>query len=128
MHRPLDLRPIDVTRHREVPITNPMRSLLDAGASLDRAQVAECVEPASNAGWSRSRDCGSSSTTSAGAAALVPRPSVATSIGGRSATNGPSMLEPLMARLLLPVDLGIGPIEYQATLRLKEERSIPTSS
>ena len=120
VHRPLDLRPIDVTRHREVPITNPMRSLLDAGASLDRAQVAECVERALTQRLVTVKglrvildDLGRRGRT--GTAALrghLDR----RALGDQ---RPESMLEPLMARLLLPADLGIGPIEYQATLRLE---------
>ena len=120
VHRPLDLRPVDVTRHRGVPITNPMRSLLDAGASLDRAQVAECVERALTQRLVTIKglrvilgDLGRRGRT--GTAALrghLDR----RALGDR---RPESMLEPLMARLLLPVDLGIGPIVYQATIRLE---------
>lgn len=34
LHRPNLLRPVDVTTKKHIPITNPMRSLLDAGAVL----------------------------------------------------------------------------------------------
>ena len=47
LHRPNQLRPIDVTMRRHVPVTNPMRALLDAGARRCRdAVVGECVERA----------------------------------------------------------------------------------
>ena len=98
---------IDVTRHREVPITNPMRSLLDAGASLASSrQVAECVE--------RALTQRLVTVTGAAGDPRRPRParphwnrsaSVATSIGWALGDQRPeSMLEPLMARLLLPAD------------------------
>jgi hypothetical protein len=120
VHRPLDLRPVDVTRHREVPITNPMRTLLDAGASLDRAQVAECTERALTQRLVTIKglrvildDLGRRGRTGTGALRghLDRR-----ALGDK---RPESMLEPLMARLLLPADLGIGPIQYQATIRLE---------
>jgi very-short-patch-repair endonuclease len=120
MHRPLDLRTVDVTQQRDVPLTNPIRSLLDAGAVLTPGQVATCVELALTDDLVTVRglrvileDLGRKGRTGTGALRghLDRR-----ALGDR---RPESMLEPLMARLLLKRDLGIGPVEYQATLRLE---------
>jgi very-short-patch-repair endonuclease len=118
VHRPNVLRPIDVVTRKLVPVTNPMRSLLDAGAVLPVSQVAECVE----------RALSTKLVTVKGLRVILAE------LGGRgrSGTGAlrthldrralgdrrpESMIEPLMARLLY-ADLGIGPIEYQPTLVL----------
>lgn len=118
VHHPLDLRPCDVTVRREVPVTNPIRALLDAGAVLPRATVGRCVELALKERL----------VTVRGLRVIL-------SELGRRGRNGTgplrtyldrralgdrrpeSMLEPLMARLIIP-DLGIGPVHYQHSLRL----------
>lgn len=46
VHRPNVLRAVDVVTRGHVPVTTPMRALLDAGAVLPRTVVAECVERA----------------------------------------------------------------------------------
>lgn len=118
LHRPLVLRPRDVTIRRHIPVTNPLRSLLDAGAVLPRSSVGDCVERALNQRL----------VTVRGLRVILGelgRP-------GRSGT-GPlrqyldrralgdkrpeSLMEPVMARLLY-ADLGIGTVEYQPTLVL----------
>lgn len=118
VHRPLDLRARDVTTHREVPVTNPMRSLLDAGAVLDPPQVAEAVERALHRRLVTVKglrvtlhDLGRRGRS--GTATLRDH------LDRRALGDDrpESLLEPLMARLLL-ADLGIGPVEYQPTLRL----------
>ena len=128
LHRPNTLRPIDVTVRRRVPITTPMRALLDAGAVLPRSVVGECVERALDARL----------------VSIKGLRVILADLGGRGRTGtGPlrdyldhralgdarpeSVLEPLMARLLL-ADLGVGPIEYQAKLVLDGTRSARTSS
>jgi Protein of unknown function (DUF559) len=120
VHRPLDLRPVDVTRRREVPLTTPIRSLLDAGAVLSRAQVAECVERALTERLVTVKglrvilaELGRRGRTGTGA---LRQHLDRRALGDRRPER---MLEPLMARLLLPPDLGIGPVEYQATVRLE---------
>lgn len=119
LHRPNLLRPIDVTVRQHVPITNPMRSLLDAGVELPRHLVGECVE----------RALVSRLVTVKGLRVILAE------LGGRGRTGTAalrsyldrralgdhrpeSMIEPLMARLLY-ADLGIGPIEYQRPLVLE---------
>jgi very-short-patch-repair endonuclease len=118
LHRPNELRPVDVTSKQHVPLTNPMRSLLDAGAVLPRAVVGECVERAlesrlvSVAGLRMIlADLGGRGRTGTGALRghLDTR-----ALGDR---RPESMIEPVMARLLY-ADLGIGPVEYQPTLVL----------
>jgi very-short-patch-repair endonuclease len=125
LHRPNQLRPMDVTTRRQVPVTNPMRSLLDAGAVLPPRLVGECVE----------RALESRLVSVRGLRVILAE------LGGRGrAGTGPlrgyldrralgdrrpeSMIEPLMARLLY-ADLGIGPIEYQATLVLEGQQVRP---
>lgn len=46
VHRSGDLEPRFTTRRRGVPVTNPMRTLVDLGAVVDEAQVADAVERA----------------------------------------------------------------------------------
>lgn len=121
LHRPNQLRSIDVTTRRHVPVTNPMRALLDAGAVLPQRVVGECVEQALESRLVSVRglrlilaDLGGRGR--AGTAALrghLDR----RALGDR---RPESMIEPLMARLLF-ADLGIGPIEYQRTLVLDGE-------
>jgi very-short-patch-repair endonuclease len=118
LHRPNQLRPNDVTVRQQVPITNPLRSLLDAGVELPRHLVGDCVE----------RALVSRLVTVKGLRVILAE------LGGRGRTGTAalrnhldqralgdrrpeSMIEPLMARLLY-ADLGIGPIEYQPTLVL----------
>jgi hypothetical protein len=118
LHRPNLLRPVDVTARGNVPLTNPMRSLLDAGAVLPRSVVGDCVERALHTRL----------VTVEGLRVVLAE------LGGRGragtgALRGyldrralgdrrpESMIEPLMARLL-HADLGIGPVEYQPTLVL----------
>ena len=118
LHRPDVLRPQDVTVKGAVPITNPLRSLLDAGVELRPREVGECVE----------RALLSRLVTVRGLRVIVGE------LGGRGRTGTAalrshldrralgdrrpeSMIEPLMARLLYS-DLGLGPIQYQPTIRL----------
>ena len=118
LHRPNELRPVDVTTSRQVPVTNPIRSLLDAGVELRRSAVGASVE----------RALESRLVTVKGLRVILAE------LGGRGRTGTAalrshldhralgdrrpeSMLEPLMARLLY-ADLGIGPIEYQQALVL----------
>ncbi len=118
VHRPNVLRPQDVTVRREVPITNPLRTLLDAGAVLPRWAVGDCIERALAARLVTVKglrvilaQLGGRGRSGAGAlrAHLDRR-----ALGDR---RPESMIEPLMARLLYG-DLGIGPVDYQPTLRL----------
>lgn len=119
VHRPNVLRPVDITAKQHVPITNPIRSLLDAGVELPRWQVGECVERALVARLVTVKalrvilaELGGRGRT--GTAALrnhLDR----RALGDR---RPESMIEPVMARLLYATDLGIGPIEYQPTLLL----------
>lgn len=125
LHRPNLLRAGDVTARRHVPVTNPMRSLLDAGAVLPRPVVGECVERALESRLVSVKglriilaDLGGRGRT--GTAALrtyLDR----RALGDR---RPESMIEPLMARLLFS-DLGVGPIEYQKTLVLDGEEVRP---
>lgn len=118
LHRPNQLRPCDVTVRQQVPITNPLRSLLDAGVELPRYVVGDCVE----------RALVNRLVTVKGLRVILAE------LGGRGRAGTAalrnhldqralgdrrpeSMIEPLMARLLY-ADLGIGPIEYQPTLVL----------
>lgn len=118
LHRPNVLRPVDVTTRRLVPITNPMRSLLDAGAVLPRHVVGECVEKALNERLVTVKglrvilaELGGRGRTGTGALrTYLDR----RALGDR---RPESMIEPLMARLLYS-DLGIGEVEYQPTLVL----------
>jgi very-short-patch-repair endonuclease len=125
VHRPNVLRPNDATVRAHVPLTNPMRSLLDAGAVLSKRQVGDCIERAL-------------------VARLVTVKGLRLILGdlggrGRSGTAAlrqhldrralgdqrpESLLEPVMARLLYR-DLGIGPIEFQPTLVLDGRRVRP---
>jgi very-short-patch-repair endonuclease len=121
VHRPNVLRPIDVVTRRLVPVANPMRSLLDAGAVLPPSVVGACVELALTNRLVTVKglrvilaDLGGRGR--AGTAALrghLDR----RALGDRSPE---SVIEPLMARLLYS-DLGIGPVEYQQTLTLDGE-------
>jgi very-short-patch-repair endonuclease len=125
LHRPNVLRPQDVTTQGHVPITNPMRTLLDAGAVLPTRDVGDCVERALVARL----------VTVKGLRVILA------DLGGRGRSGTAalrqhldrralgdqrpeSMLEPLMARLLYG-DLGIGPFEYQQTLVLEGRRFRP---
>lgn len=120
VHRPNVLRPIDVTVRQHVPITNPIRSLLDAGAEQTKRQVGECVERALVARLVRVKglrmilvELGGRGRTGTGAlrSHLDQR-----ALGDR---RPESMIEPLMARLLYAdLGLGLGPVEYQPTLVL----------
>lgn len=118
VHRPNQLRAVDVATRRGVLLTNPMRTLLDAGAAVPPAVVGSCVE----------RALVSRLVTVKGLRVILAE------LGGRGRTGTAalrthldqralgdrrpeSMIEPVMARLLYR-DLGIGPVEYQATLRL----------
>ncbi len=118
VHRPEQLRAIDVIERKLITTTNPLRTLLDAGAVLPRNEVAECVELALH------QDLVTVRGLRMVMAALGGR--------GRSGTGAlrwhldrralgdrqpESMIEPLMARLLY-ADLGIGPVLYQPTLVL----------
>lgn len=118
VHRPNVLRPVDVTVRHHVPLTNPIRSLLDAGVELPRHQVGECVERALVARLVTVKglrvilaDLGGRGRT--GTAALR-RHLDQRALGDR---RPESMIEPLLARLLYS-DLGVGPVEYQPTLVL----------
>jgi very-short-patch-repair endonuclease len=101
-----------------VPVTNPLRTLLDAGAVLPASVVADCVERALTARLVTVRglrtilaDLGGRGRSGTGAlrSHLDQR-----ALGD---VRAESVIEPLMARLLFD-DLGIGPIEYQPTLLL----------
>lgn len=118
VHRPNLLRDVDVVARRHVPITNPMRSLLDGGGVLPRAVLGQCVELALERRLVTVRglrvilsELGGRGRT--GTAALR-RHLDRRALGDR---RPESMIEPLMARLLY-ADLGIGPISYQPTLVL----------
>ena len=125
LHRPNQLRPIDVTASKHVPLTNPMRSLLDAGVVLPRSLVGECVELALKNRLVTVKglrvvlaDLGGRGRTGTGALrGYLDR----RSLGDQ---RPESMIEPLMARLLY-ADLGIGPVEYQPTLVLDGEKVRP---
>jgi very-short-patch-repair endonuclease len=124
-HRPNQLRPIDVTSRKHVPLTNPMRSLLDAGVELPSPVVGECVELALSTRLVTVRglrvvlaDLGGRGRTGTGALrSYLDR----RALGDR---RPESMIEPLMARLLY-ADLGIGPVEYQRTLVLEGDEVRP---
>ncbi|MEX2292809.1 MAG: DUF559 domain-containing protein [Acidimicrobiales bacterium] len=118
LHRPNQLRPHDITVKQHVPITNPIRSLLDAGIELPRHVVGDCIERALVARLVSVKglrvilaELGGRGRT--GTAALR-RHLDGRALGDR---RPESMIEPLMARLLY-ADLGLGPIEYQPTLVL----------
>jgi very-short-patch-repair endonuclease len=122
VHRPNVLRPQDVTTRRGLPITNPMRTLLDAGAVLPKRAVADCIERALVARLVTVRglrmilaDLGGRGRS--GTAALREHLD-RRALGDQ---RPESMLEPLMARLLY-ADLGIGPVEFQPTLVLEGRR------
>jgi very-short-patch-repair endonuclease len=118
VHRSSDLLDAHCTVRRCVPITKPARTLVDAGAVLPPALVAQCVERALTrklvtvAGLQSVLDevgrCGRNGTGVL-RTYLDHRP-----LGGE---RPESVLEPLMARLWR--DHGVGPIEYQATLELE---------
>jgi very-short-patch-repair endonuclease len=125
LHRPNVLRPVDVTASKHVPLTNPMRTLLDAGVVLPSPVVGECVERALNARLVTVKglrvvlaDLGGRGRTGTGALRghLDQR-----ALGDR---RPESMIEPLMARLLYN-DLGLGPVEYQRTLILDAQEVRP---
>jgi very-short-patch-repair endonuclease len=118
VHRPNQLRPVDVTVRQQVPLTNPMRSLLDAGAVLPAGVVGDCVELALMRRLVTVKglrvilaELGGKGRS--GTAALRGHLDQR-ALGDR---RPESMIEPLTARLLYG-DLGIGPIEYQRTLVL----------
>lgn len=46
VHRTQDLRPGHVTRHRNIPVTNPMRTIVDLGAVCPRWVVREAMDDA----------------------------------------------------------------------------------
>jgi very-short-patch-repair endonuclease len=125
VHRPNQLRPVDVVVRRDVPLTNPMRTLLDAGVVLPRAVVGRCVEAALESRLVTVRglrvvlaDLGGRGRS--GTAALrtyLDR----RALGDR---RPESLLEPLMARLIY-ADLGIGTVEYQPRLRLDGQEVRP---
>jgi hypothetical protein len=125
VHRPNVLRDCDVTTQRHVPLTNPLRTLLDAGAVLPPNVVGECIERALTMRL----------VTVKGLRVILAE------LGGRgrSGTGAlrshldrralgdarpESVIEPLMARLLYE-DLGIGPVAYQPTLELGGVRVRP---
>ena len=125
VHRPNRLRSIDVTVRRHVPITTPMRALLDAGAVLPRGVVGECIERALVARLVTVKglrmilaDLGGRGRSGTGALRehLDRR-----ALGDR---RPESMIEPLMARLVYG-ELGVGPIEYQPPLVLEGRRIRP---
>lgn len=125
LHRPNQLRNRDVTVSKNIPLTNPIRSLLDAGVALPRSVVGECIE----------RALEQRLVTVKGLRVILA------DLGGRGRTGTAalrghldhralgdlrpeSVIEPLMARLLY-ADLGIGPIEYQPTLVLEGQKIRP---
>jgi very-short-patch-repair endonuclease len=125
VHRPDVLRVQDVTIRRSVPVTNPLRTLLDGGAVLPRATVAACVERALVARLVTVKglrlilaELGGRGRSGTGALRwhLDRR-----ALGDR---RPESVIEPLMARLLYD-DLGIGPVEYQPTLLIEGRRVRP---
>jgi very-short-patch-repair endonuclease len=118
LHRPNQLREVDVVVRAQVPLTNPMRSLLDAGVELPPSVVGACVELALK----------NRLVTVKGLRVILAE------LGGRGRTGTgalrghldrralgdrrpESMIEPLMARLLY-ADLRIGPVAYQEELVL----------
>jgi hypothetical protein len=125
VHRPNVLRPQDTTVHRHVRITNPLRTLLDAGAVLPKPVVGACIE----------RALATRLVTVKGLRVILA------DLGGRG-RNGTgalrwhldrralgdrrpeSVIEPLMARLLYE-PMGIDPVEYQPTLVLDGIRLRP---
>lgn len=118
LHRPNVLRPIDVVERRQLRVTNPLRTLLDAGAVVPPAVVGDCVERALTSRLVTVRglrvvlhDLGGPGRAGTGP---LRRHLDRRALGDR---RPESMLEPLMARLLYK-DLGIGPIRYQPTLVL----------
>lgn len=118
VHRPNVLRPVDVTVRQHVPITNPIRALLDASVELPARAVSDCVERALVARLVTVKGLrlilaelgGRGRTGSAALRGHLDR----RALGDR---RPESMIEPLMARLLY-ADLGIGPVAYQPTLVL----------
>ncbi|MGV3759630.1 MAG: DUF559 domain-containing protein [Actinomycetota bacterium] len=112
------LRPVDVIERQHLLVTNPLRSLLDAGAVLPPAVVGLCVE----------RALTDELVTVKGLRVILA------DLGGRGRSGTAALrrhldrralgdkrpesaIEPLMARLLYR-DLGIGPITFQPTLVL----------
>jgi very-short-patch-repair endonuclease len=125
VHRPNVLRPVDVTERRGVPITNPLRSLLDAGAVLPRGRVGDCVERALVARLVSIKglrlilaELGGRGRAGTGA---LRQHLDRRALGDR---RPESMIEPLIARLLYD-DLGIGPVEYQPTVLIAGRRFRP---
>lgn len=125
VHRPDVLRPQDCTTRAHVPVTTPMRALLDAGAVVPAGVLGDCVERALvnrlvTVKGLRTivQDLGGRGR--AGTAALRSHLD-RRSLGDR---RPESMIEPLMARLLAS-DLGIGPVDYQPTLVLAGRRVRP---
>lgn len=125
LHRPNVLRSIDVVERRLVPVTNPMRSLIDAGAVLPPPLVSEAVERALNSGLVTVQglrvilaEVGGRGRAGTGA---LRRHLDRRALGDR---RPESTIEPLMARLLY-ADLGIGPVEYQPTLVLDGQEVRP---
>jgi very-short-patch-repair endonuclease len=125
VHRPNVLRPLDVTVRRQVSLTNPMRTLLDAGAVISSRTVAECIERALMTRLVTVkglrlilRDLGGRGRSGTGA---LRQHLDRRALGDR---RPESMIEPLMARLLYD-DLGVGPIDYQPTLSIEGRRVRP---
>ncbi len=125
VHRPTLLRSVDVTSRRAIPVTTPMRALLDAGAVLPRSVLSESVERALMTRLVTVKglrmvlaDLGSRGRNGAGP---LRRHLDRRALGDK---RPESMIEPLMARLLLD-DLGIGPVDYQPTLVLEGRRVRP---
>lgn len=125
LHRPNVLRTVDAVVRHQIPATNPMRSLLDAGAVVPRPLVGECVERALTSRLVTVKglrvvlaELGGPGRTGTGALrSYLDR----RALGDR---RPESMIEPLMARLLY-ADLGIGPVEYQRQLTLDGQEVRP---
>ena len=125
VHRPNVLRPQDVTVRRHLPVTNPLRTLLDAGAVLPRLVVGDCIERALSMRLVTVKglrvtlaELGGRGRSGTGAlrSHLDRR-----ALGDR---RPESMIEPLMARLMYECP-DIGPVDYQPTLVLEGRRLRP---
>ena len=118
VHRPNVLRPIDVLTKGHLPITNPMRTLLDAGAVLDRSVVAGCVELALTERLVTVKglrvvlaDLGGRGRAGTGA---LRRHLDRRALGDK---RPESVIEPLLARLAYEMP-SLAPVEYQPTFVL----------
>jgi very-short-patch-repair endonuclease len=118
LHRSTDLVPQHVVIHRGVRTTTPARALVDAGAVMRPAALAEAVEKALTMRLVSVRGLrvALEEVARPGRRGVGPlrRHLDRRSLGDK---RPESMLEPVAARLLLR-EHGIGPIEYQRTIVL----------